>query len=180
MIRRRNPAHLDETLFYKYISGVLIPYVSYLRSRPEFVDQPAILLIDFALPHKSERILRIFGENNIIALTFPDHTMNLFQALDFIFFGSFKHLKATAASEFGDDSLNDQLTKLIQAYEQMAMSSTISRSFRRAGMIKDTTTRSYRIMVDEVTMRESPGLEVVWERNMSRQRFIEKATDSTI
>jgi hypothetical protein len=32
VIRRRNPAYLNETLFYEYISGVFIPYVSTLRS----------------------------------------------------------------------------------------------------------------------------------------------------
>jgi hypothetical protein len=32
VIRRRNPAYLDEALFYEYISGMFIPYVSTLRS----------------------------------------------------------------------------------------------------------------------------------------------------
>ena len=167
MIRRRNPAYLDGELFYEYISTVLIPYVSSLRGRPQLVHQAAVLLMDSALPHTSERILRILGENNIIALTFPAHTTNLFQALDLVFFGSLKHLKATAVGELGDDSASDHLTKLVQAYEQTATSSTIRGSFRRAGMIPDTTTRPYKIMVDEAIMRESPGFQAVWERNVS-------------
>jgi hypothetical protein len=89
------------------------------------VDQAAVLLMDSTLPHTSERILRSLGENNIIALTFPAHTTNSFQTLDLVFFGSLKHLKATAAGEFWDDSANDHITKLIQAYEQTATSSTI-------------------------------------------------------
>jgi hypothetical protein len=44
--------------------------------------------MDSALPHISERILRSLGENNIIALTFPAHTTNLFQNLDLVFFDS--------------------------------------------------------------------------------------------
>jgi hypothetical protein len=127
------------------------------------VDQAAVLLMDFALPYTSERILRGFGENNIIALIFPAHTRNLFRALYLVFFGTLKHLKATAAGEFGDDSTNDHIVKLIQAYEQAARSSTIRGSFRRAEMIPDTTTRPYKIMVDEAIMRESPGFQAVWE-----------------
>jgi hypothetical protein len=57
MVRRRNPAYLDEELFHEYISTVLIPYVFSLRSRLELVDQAAVLLMDSALPHTSERIL---------------------------------------------------------------------------------------------------------------------------
>jgi hypothetical protein len=100
-------------------------------------------------------------------LKFPDQTTNLFLALDLVFFGSLKHLKATAAGEFGDDSANDHITKLIQAYEQTATSSTIRGSFRRAGMIPGTTTRPYEIMVDEAIMREIPGFQALSERNVS-------------
>jgi hypothetical protein len=138
---------------------VLLPDVSSLRSIPELADQPAVLLMDSVLPDMSQRVLRIFGENNIIALRF--------QPPDFVFFGNLKHLKATAAGEFGDDSVNDHLTKLIQAYDQTPTSSMIRGSFRRAGMTADTTTRPYSIMVDEATVRESPGFRAVWEQNVS-------------
>jgi hypothetical protein len=163
MTRRRNPAYLDEALCYEYISGVSIPGVSSLRSRAELADQVAVLLMDSALPHTSQCILQILNENSITALTFPDHTTNLFQALHLVFFGSLKPLKVTTAGEFGDDCVNNHLKKLTQAYQQTATSSTIRRSFRRAGMTQNTTTRPYRIMVDEATIRESPGFRAVWE-----------------
>jgi hypothetical protein len=117
--------------------------------------------MDSALPHTSERILRVLGENNVIALTFPAHTINLFQALDLVFFGSLKHLTVTATGELGDDSVNNHLTKLIQAYEQTVTSRTIRGSFHRAGMTADTITRSYKIVVDEVIMRESAGFDAM-------------------
>jgi hypothetical protein len=146
---------------------VFIPYVSSVRSRPELVDEPAVLLMDSALPHTSERVSRILGENKVIALTFPAHTTNLFQAPDLVFFGSLRHLKATAAGEFGDNSVNEQITKMIQAPEQTATSGTIKGSFRRAGMIPDTTTRPLKIRIDEEIMRQSPGFLAIWERNVS-------------
>jgi hypothetical protein len=167
MVRRRSPSYIDEQLFFKYISNVLIPYVSSVRSTPELADEPAVLLMDSALPHTSERVLRILDQNKIIALTFPAHTTNLFQALDLVFFGTLKHLKATAAGEFDDGSVNEQITKMIQAYEQTATSGTIRGSFPRAGMISDITTRPFKIRVDEDAMRQSPGFRAVWERNVS-------------
>jgi hypothetical protein len=125
MVRQRNPAYIGEQLFFEYISNVLIPYVSSVRSRQELADEPAVLLMDPALPHTAERVLQILRQNKIIALTFPEHTTNLFLAVDLVFFGSRKHLKATAAGEFGDDWVNEQITKMIQAYQQTATLGTI-------------------------------------------------------
>jgi hypothetical protein len=109
----------------------------------------------------------MLGQNKIIALTFPAHTTNLCQALDLVFLGTLKHFKATAAGEFGDDSVNAQITKITPADEQTATTGTIRRSFRKAGMIPDTATRSFKIRVDEDTMRQSPCFEAISEGNVS-------------
>jgi hypothetical protein len=68
MVYQRNLAYIDEQLFFEYISNVLIPHVSSVRSRPELADEPAVLLMDSALPQTSERVLQILGQNKIIAL----------------------------------------------------------------------------------------------------------------
>jgi hypothetical protein len=51
--------------------------------------------------------------------------------LDLVFFGALKKLKATAVREFDDDFVNAQVTKLVQAYEQAATSSTMRRSVEK-------------------------------------------------
>jgi hypothetical protein len=112
-------------------------------------------------------------------LTFPVHPTNLFQALNLVFFGNLKHLKATAAWEFGDDSDNEQIAKMIQTYEQTAASGIVIRSFCKAKMIPDTTTRPFKIRADEDIMRQSPGFQAVWERNvliddLSRGRHMQR------
>jgi tRNA(Ser,Leu) C12 N-acetylase TAN1 len=78
-----------------------------------------------ALPHVSERCLRLLGENHVLAVAFPAQTTNIFQALDLVLLGALKKLKMTADGEFDDDSVNNQITKLVQAYEQTATSITI-------------------------------------------------------
>jgi hypothetical protein len=97
--------------------------------------------MDSALPHISRCILQMFSVKNIVAITYSAHTPNLFQALDFIFFGTLKKLKTTAFGEFDDDFVNGKITKLVQAYEQTAISFTIRGSFRMAGMNLDVTIR---------------------------------------
>jgi hypothetical protein len=68
MICQRNRAYIDEQLFFEYISNVLIPHVSSVRGRPELADEPAVWLMDSALPHTSERVPEIVDQNKIIAL----------------------------------------------------------------------------------------------------------------
>jgi hypothetical protein len=157
MVPRRNPAYLDRT----YSLCIL------LAQQTRACGSGGRITDGFRPSTYLGAYLRSLGENNIIALTFPAHITNLFHALDLVLFGSLEHLKATAAGEFGDDSANDHITKLIKAYEQTATSSTIIRSFRRAGNIPNTITRPYKIMVDQARMRESPGFQPVWEGNMS-------------
>jgi hypothetical protein len=53
-----------------------------------------------------ERVRQILGENHILAITFPAHTMSFFQAFDLVFFGVLHKLKASATGEFHDDSVN--------------------------------------------------------------------------
>jgi hypothetical protein len=90
MVGRRNPAYVSEELFFEYMVSVFIPYVANVRQRPEFANEPAVLLMDSALPHMSERVLRLLGENTIMAVVFPAHTTSTFQALDLVFFGALK------------------------------------------------------------------------------------------
>jgi hypothetical protein len=63
LLRHRSPAYIDENLFYEYICEVLIPYIGHLREKPILANETAILLMDSAPAHRSERVLRLLGEN---------------------------------------------------------------------------------------------------------------------
>jgi hypothetical protein len=49
----------------------------------------AVLLIDNCSAHVTPDIFRLLGENHIKIVTSAPHTTNIFQALDFSFFGVF-------------------------------------------------------------------------------------------
>jgi hypothetical protein len=91
--------------------------VASLRVEPQFENETAIVMMDSALPHVSEHVLRLSGKNKIMAIVCPAHTMNIFQALDLVFFSGLKKLKQTAAGEFDDGAVNEQITKLVHADE---------------------------------------------------------------
>jgi hypothetical protein len=126
-----------------------------------------ILLMDSVVPHTSERVRRLSGENNILAITFPTHTTNLAQVFDFVFFGVLKRLKASVVDEFDDDSINAHITKLLQAYEQTTTSSKIRGSFRKAGFESDITTRLFKLQVIKESLRANPVFEEIWARDIS-------------
>jgi hypothetical protein len=64
---------------------VLASYIQQLRENPVSADELSDLLMDSVGARASERNLQLLGENKIIALAFPAHTANLFQALDLLF-----------------------------------------------------------------------------------------------
>jgi tRNA(Ser,Leu) C12 N-acetylase TAN1 len=105
------------------------------------------------------------------------HTTNVFQTFDLVFFGTSKKLTVAIVGEFDDDSVNVQITKLVQAEGQTATSSTINAPFKKAGMDLDVTTRPFRTRIIEQTLRENSNLKDVWGRNvllddLSRRRHI--------
>jgi hypothetical protein len=132
------------------LTTIFLPDVTAVRGRLELEDQPAVLLMDSALPHVSDPVRWILGETNVITITLPAHTTSTFQALDLGFFGSFKKLKATDTGEIDDGSDDATILKLIQAYEQTA---TVRGSFRKAELEEDTTTQPFKIRTTKDKLR---------------------------
>jgi hypothetical protein len=90
MIRVRQPAYINENLFFEYISQVFVPYLSNLLEKPEFANETAVFLTDSASPHVSERVMQLLSRNKIMTIVFPAHMTNIFKALDLVFFGALK------------------------------------------------------------------------------------------
>jgi hypothetical protein len=78
-----------------------------------------------------------------------------------------KKLNPSATGEFDDDSVKGQVTKLIQAYEQTATSSTMRGSFQKAGFEHHTATRPFKLRVVQERLRENPGFQEMWTRDRS-------------
>lgn len=85
-----NLPFINKELFNEYIMSVLIPYVSSLLEKEEYLNEPAVLLLDSCSAHVNDEILRILGENGIKVVAFPAHSTNIFQALALLLFVVFK------------------------------------------------------------------------------------------
>jgi hypothetical protein len=167
IVRHRSPPYIVESIFFEYITHVLVPYVTYVRTKPELAREYAIVLMNSASPHVSDRVLRALGKNRIMAVLFPTHTTNIFQALDLVLFDAMKGIKKTANGDFGDDSVQDYITKLLQAYEQVAISFTIHGVFRKAGLIPEFKSRLLQLRFSEDVLRANPCFSEIWNFNIS-------------
>lgn len=76
MVRWRTAAYVNQEFLFETISDVFILSIAGVPSRSEIEDQPAVLLMKFALPRRSEWLRRKDDEDNIVAITFPAHTAN--------------------------------------------------------------------------------------------------------
>jgi hypothetical protein len=91
--------------------------VANFRAQSQFENETAILMMDSALSQVSERVLRLLGENKTITIVPPAHRTKIFPALDLVFFFALKKSEQSATGEFDDGSVNEQITKLVHAYE---------------------------------------------------------------
>jgi hypothetical protein len=76
-------------------------------------------------------------------------------------------LKASAVGDFGHDSVNDQITQFVQAYEQTATSMRIRGSFCKAGLTQHISSSPFKLKFDEDRPCESKGFRKIWERDVT-------------
>jgi hypothetical protein len=122
--------------------------------------------MDSASRQISEHCLRLLGDNRVLAVAFPAHSSNIFRALDLVCFDVLRKLKATIQSEFNDDSVNHQITRLVQASEHTVPSMTIPALFPTAGLVPDTSSRPFGLRFDEEKAQENVGFQEIWDRTI--------------
>jgi hypothetical protein len=101
-----------------------------------------------------------------MAIVFPTHTIHLFQTLDLVLFGILKTIKKITHSDFGDDSVRDQITKLLQTYEQVSTLFTIHSIFKKTGFIADVRLKPVRLAFNKEIFRENLGFSEIWNFNI--------------
>jgi hypothetical protein len=94
--------------------------------------------------------------------------------LDHLLFGALMKLTMIAHGEFDDNSVNNQITKLIQACEHAAISITIRDSFDRVGMVPDISSAPFRLRLNEESLLENPGFKVIWDRDIKIEELLRK------
>ena len=167
MIRFRDPPYIDTNLFYEYINNVLIMYVKCVREKYGIEEHEAVLLMDSFSAHCNEMILKCLGENRIIALCFPSHTTNIFQALDLVLFGVFKKIKNSIDDGENSKIVEKAIIKILKAYELAATSFDIRGSFKRAGIISEMRSNLRYVKFVAENLVSNPGFQEIWNFNIN-------------
>jgi hypothetical protein len=107
-----------------------------------------------------------------MTIVFPIHAPNVFQALDFTFFGVLKQLEQTRTGGFDDNSINNKIIKFGHAYEQIAPLMTIRELFKRVTMSPEIGSRPLRSGFDEERLRNSPGFKEIWECQINVEELL--------
>ena len=73
-------SNTDESI--KYLKEIIIPYVEQKRKESDRTDQAALLIWDVFRGQKTEPVLEVSRENNIITEYIPNNMTNYYQPLD--------------------------------------------------------------------------------------------------
>jgi hypothetical protein len=88
-------------------------------------DAPAGLLMDNCCAHLGAETIRLLTDKNVKVITFPPHTSGIFQMLDLVFFGMFKHVERRLSEDSTLPIMQDHARRMLRAFESAAVSSTI-------------------------------------------------------
>jgi hypothetical protein len=156
-------SYVDKEVFHAYIRDVLIPNIENFRSTSLVPNATAVLLMNNCGGHLGTNTIRLLTERNVKVITFPPHRSGIFQMLDLVFFGVFKHAKSRIPRNTGLAMMQDHALRMFRAHEAAATSSIVRGSFKRAGFtyVKQPG-GTYSLGLDEARIRTSPEFPEVW------------------
>ena len=166
MIRQRNPPYINESLFIEYLQLVLIPYINSVREKYQCPEKEAVLMMDSCSAHCTLNVMKLLGENKIIAFAFPSHTTNIFQALDLSLFGIFKRTKNQEDIPNFQKKLKKIIFKILQSYEKSATCFNIRGSFEKAGLTSDMTKKPRILKFSIQKVINNSGFKQLWNLNI--------------
>ena len=166
MIRHRNPPYMNESLFIEYLQLVLIPYINSVREKYQCPEKEALLMMDSCSSHCTTNVMKLLGENKIIAFAFPSHTTNIFQALDLSLFGIFKRTKNQEDIPNFQKKLKKIIFKILQSYEKSATCFNIRASFEKAGLTSNMATKPRILIFSVQKVINNSGFKQLWNLNI--------------
>jgi hypothetical protein len=128
LLFHKSLAHLDENSFHESRSQLLIRDVHNFRENTDCPGETVVLLMNYVPAHMSERVLRLLGENQILAAFFMAE-ISILQASALVLLDAMKKVKTTLPHEFWEDSMSELTQQLAQVCKQTVASKTMLDSF---------------------------------------------------
>jgi hypothetical protein len=134
VLEHKQKAYVTATLFQQYVTSVLIPFIERLQTNPEFTCKSAILLVDNCSIHTRPDLLATLRDHKVKVITFPPHTAQIFQTLDFSLFGVFKR-KMQCELPFANDNLTvNSILDAFHALTQTFVPDHVRSAFKLLGL----------------------------------------------
>jgi hypothetical protein len=103
----------------------------------EMIDTLGVLLMDNCSAYIAPATVQLLSDHRVKAITVPPHKSAIFQMLDLVFFGLFKHPKKHLVKNPAIPAMVDHATRMFKACETAGASSMVRGSFIHAGFIDE-------------------------------------------
>jgi hypothetical protein len=90
VLKHRAKPYINAKIVEEYIRSVLLLNLNELRSLEGFADEDAVLLMGNCPSHVGEHVLGLLRDAQVLVITWPPHTTQIFQELDLSQFGALK------------------------------------------------------------------------------------------
>jgi hypothetical protein len=162
ILERRQKPYLTAALFQQYVTTVLIPFINRVRTNVQFAGKPAILLMDNCCIQTRPEIPKILRGHDVKMVTFPPHTIQVFQALDLSLFDA---LKRTLQSKLPLGNVGQVLAfiqKVSHSVKQTCVLDNVQNAFKMLGFEFNIAKSPYTLLLREEKLRGSQGFREIW------------------
>jgi hypothetical protein len=168
--------YINTDLFEQYISDVFIPSLETNRKMPGCEGKPAILFLDNVRAHCSDRLMERLARFQVLVVSYPPHTSQLFQVLDRLLFGRLKGAKKHLVRDLEKSAQLDHALRVFKAYELATTSTTIRASFRQTGFDYEQRDGVWYLIVNDQRLRGYPEFREVWEVDYPEESLSQRRT----
>jgi hypothetical protein len=134
ILKSRHKPYMNSQLFAEYLSTVLLPYIDERRPDEEFADQEAVLLMDNCSILIRAETLQTLADHRVKVITFPLHTIHIFQCLDLSLLGNFKKKKNYKLPLASDEHIARFIKCIFHLTKQTLTEDNVRSAFRQLGL----------------------------------------------
>jgi hypothetical protein len=145
------------------IHEVFISSVESNRSMPGWERKPAILFLDNARAHWSQRFIEEMARLRGLVVSYPSHTSLMFLVLGRLLFGRLKAAKRHLVRDLEESVQLDHAVRMFKGYELATTGMTIRASFEQTGFDYVQRDEVWSLIVNEDRFRRYPEFEEVGE-----------------
>jgi hypothetical protein len=129
----------------------------------DMIDTPAVPMMDNCSAHIEPATIQLLSDHRAKAIIVPPHTSALFQILDLVLVGVFKHAKKYFVKNPAVLVMVDHAPRMLKACESAKASSMVRSSFIYAGFIHEANQDGgYILGFNDGKVRDSSGFKEVW------------------